>query len=97
MRPLLILPLLLLCTAVSAAEFKVLRPQQNCVSFVSKQTGIPVDDEFKGFPAGIFPDPAKPEKNQVGTAGSTQEAPTASFVSTAVNHWDSGAMRHLAN
>jgi len=57
-----ILPLLLLCTLASAAEFKVLQPQQSSVNFVSKQMGVPVDGEFKKFTANIVLDPGKPEK-----------------------------------
>ncbi len=64
MRTLVILPLLLLTTLAGAAEFKVLRPQQSSVSFVSKQMGVPVDGEFKKFTADIVLDPAKPEKGK---------------------------------
>ncbi len=64
MRTLFILPLLLLTALAGAAEFKVLRPQQSSVSFVSKQMGVPVDGEFKKFTASIVLDPAKPEKGK---------------------------------
>jgi polyisoprenoid-binding protein YceI len=56
------LPLLLLGAHATAAEFKVLRPQQSSVSFVSRQMGVPVDGEFRKFTAGITVDPAKPEQ-----------------------------------
>jgi polyisoprenoid-binding protein YceI len=49
----------------NAAEFKVLRPQQSSVTFVSRQMGVSVESGFKKFEARIVIDPAKPEK---GTA-----------------------------
>lgn len=64
MKTLVILPLLLLVTLANAAEFKVLRPQQSSVSFVSKQMGVPVEGEFRKFTASIVIDPAKPEKGK---------------------------------
>jgi len=64
MRTLFILPLLLLTTLADAAEFKVLRPQQSSVSFISRQMGVPVDGEFRKFTADIVLDPAKPEKGK---------------------------------
>ncbi len=54
--------LLLLVVQAGAAEFKVLRPHQSSVSFVSKQMGVPVDGEFRKFTANITVDPSKPEQ-----------------------------------
>ncbi len=48
-----------------AAEFKVVRPQQSSVTFISRQMGVPVESGFRKFDARIVIDPAKPEQ---GTA-----------------------------
>ena len=62
MRTLLILLLSVLTTFAHAVEFKVLRPQQSSVIFISKQMGVPVDGTFNKFTANIVLDPAKLEK-----------------------------------
>ncbi len=64
MSALSIFPLLFLCTLANAAEFKVLRPQQSGVTFVSRQMGVPVEGTFNKFTANIVLDPAKPEQGK---------------------------------
>lgn len=55
--------LMLVASAVSAAEFKAFQLETSSVTFVSKQMGVPVEGRFKKFAAQITFDPNKPEQS----------------------------------